>query len=1408
MAIPPSLSKTPVKILVAEDSSTQAQRLKHILEQQGYEVETVGNGRLALDASRRSRPTLIISDVVMPEMNGYELCESIKSDPGLADIPVFLVTTLSDPSDVIRGLECRADNFILKPYDEHFLLSRIQYMLLNREMREAETADIGVEIFFHGKKHFIASNRLQVLNLLLSTYDAAIQRNSELRRTEKDLRTLNKALGEANLSLENESRDRQKAEQALRASEAFSRSIVESTADCIQILSLEGILLHSVTFGRHLEGTGRSPLQEGTNWANQYPGEAGEEARKAIARAAAGGNGSFQGRCDADPLGRWWDVVITPIVGPHGVPEKLVAIARDMTAQKALDVAIQENEKRLRSIVDNVAGIVGEMTPEGEITEINQTVLEITGLRREEALGRRLDELEWFSYTPQATARIREDIEQARLGARVRHDIEVKVATGKLVWMEFMIVPVRNDAGEVVKLIPSAIDITQRKAAEAEQRRSAEELRDSNAFLESVIENIPAMVYVHNAEDLRILRVNRAVERLLGVKRDELVGNDVYTVFPREEAEEISKQDRKVLTSGCILEVPEQSVRLNDGSVRVFNTTKFPLFGLDGNAEYLLGISEDITEHKRAAKALMNAKLELERANVALARREEEMRSVVEYMADCVITFDEKGVVQSANRVLTEIFGWSVDEVVGRNIAMLMPELECGQYKSYVELYRQSGVARVIGTEREVQGLHKNGERILLDMAVSEYEVHGQLFFTSIVRNIGERVRMLKELEQARVEAERANRAKSEFLATMSHEIRTPMNGVIGMVEVLHQSSLKGHQVEMVELIRESAFSLLTIIDSILDFSKLEAGAVEVESAPMRVAEVVERACSMLDHLAVKKGVEVMFFVDPAIPTVVLGDSLRVRQILMNLIGNAIKFSGDQQSLGRVAVRARTLGRNGPKVSLEFRVIDNGIGMDDSAKARLFASFSQADASTTRRFGGTGLGLAISRQLVELMQGTIMVESELGKGSTFIVRLECDEFPDLGQVADKASQVTGISCLVVGVSGLTDDLAAYLDAGGAVVERVPDLAHAEKWSGGCPGGVSVWVIDAGHGPASPAVLRAAAHARPELDVHLVVVLIERGKRRQPRVLAPDLIVVDGNVLSRETLFRAVAIAAGRAAAEAEAAASGKGESALMAPPREQALREGRLILVAEDNEINQKVILRQLGLLGYAADIASTGREAFERWKSEEYAILLTDLHMPEMDGYALTKAIRASDLRSARSPIIALTANALKGEIENCRRAGMDDYLSKPATLETLQAMLDKWLDPKSRVDIEPRNSASKPAPVMIDVLRDLVGHEPLVVREFLREFQLSAARQVAEMQETHQGNNAELTAAIAHKLKSAARTVGAFGLAELCAEIERLGKAQDAAALDAVVPRLVKESEVVDQYLKEWLARASGDE
>jgi signal transduction histidine kinase/CheY-like chemotaxis protein/HPt (histidine-containing phosphotransfer) domain-containing protein len=699
-------------------------------------------------------------------------------------------------------------------------------------------------------------------------------------------------------------------------------------------------------------------------------------------------------------------------------------------------------------------------------------------------------------------------------------------------------------------------------------------------------------------------------------------------------------------------------------------------------------------------------------------------------------------------------------------------------------------LAEVTLTARGADLSRQRGQTLIALLTTLAFAVATlMLLFGSINAEIKGRSRLMAELDQAEQAAKRATRAKSDFLAAMSHEIRTPMNGVIGMLDVLQQSSLIGSQQEMVGLIRESADSLLAIIDDILDFSKIEAGRLDIETVPFSVADVVEKTGSLLNRLAERKGSSLGIFVDPAIPDTLMGDGARLRQILINLTNNAIKFSSGLSHTGHVSVRATLAERHPDRVVVEFSVSDNGIGMDPATVAKLFTSFTQADLSTTRRYGGTGLGLAISKQLAQLMTGDIAVESALEEGSIFKVRLPLKlASPSASDVVQ--SEISGLTCLVIGEhAGVAQDLATYLSADHATVVRVADLTAARDWIKSHPPNLAVCVVDPVERPAALTDLRGAG----DPSVHVVLVLIGRGQRRNPRAEAEGVIMIDGNALTHRTLTKAVAMAAGREIIEAPIAWREREVIPRPTPTREEAVAQHRLILVAEDNHINQKVIRQQLNLLGYSIDVVDSGVEALQAWRGGEYALIFTDLHMPDMDGYDLALAIRSEENGRARIPVIALTANALPGEPERCRTVGMDDYLTKPAPLTELSAMLERWLPVPERSDMR-----AAPTPVDRAVLEGLVGTDQVIIQAILRDFVDSAGQAKAELARAYTARRLEEAVALAHKLKSSARAVGALKLADLCAAIEDAGRAGNSIALAGLMSQFEFEMKEVDGYLR----------
>ncbi|MFA6920881.1 MAG: PAS domain S-box protein [Gallionella sp.] len=941
--------------------------------------------------------------------------------------------------------------------------------------------------------------------------------------------------------------------------------------------------------------------------------------------------------------------------------------------------------------------------------------------------------------------------------------------------------------------------ITARKAAE-------ESLKNEALRRRILMESSQDGIAIFN-QQFQVVEANSRFAEMLGYPPEEMLALHVWDFEATMTEAEIRSRFADVVDAHMTIETRH---RRKDGTI--YDVEVSIGGAMVGVEPVIFTISRDITERKHVESMLRDS--------------EERLRVIFDGALDGIALADlETRRLSVVNSAMCHMLGYSLEELVQLNVADIHREQDWPYVLEQFE--KQARGELKLATNMPVK--RKDGSVIYVDINTAPVSFGGRNYLVGIFRDITEcklaqaQINQLNaelekkvisrtaELEQARLEAEQANRAKSDFLATMSHEIRTPMNGVIGMLEVLQQSSLNASQMEMANIIHDSAFSLLYIINDILDFSKIEAGKLQITNEPMFVAEVVEGVCETLGHMALKQGVDLTLFTDPDIPAAVMGDAGRLRQILINLTSNAIKFSSGQDRHGRVSVRAQLLERTPAQIKLEFRVTDNGIGMDEATIAQLFTAFTQGDSSTTRIYGGTGLGLAISRQLVNLMGGEIEVHSEQGKGSVFTVRLPFALQVEQPSVDEASSLIAGLTCLVVGsAESLVDDLASYLVHDGAQVDRVSDLVSAQEWitrqwtDTHLPV-LCVVVIDTeGHKPLLDE-LRAVARTHQEQGAHFVVV--ERGLRRHWRVKDAELVELDADGMHRLEFLEAVAIAAGRIKEPKRQDMPIDVKEAPKPLSREEARQQVRLILVAEDNAINQRVILQQLALLGQAADITNNGREALERWRSGNYALLFADVHMPEMDGYELTAAIRAAEaageFNKSRTPIIAFTANALRGEAEHCLAVGMDDYLSKPVQLVNLKAMLEKWLPVVTSEPILAETNLTEAMdmgggiPVDVTVLKSLVGDDEADVRDFLHEFRFDAARIAVELRAAYAGGQASIVSALAHNLKSSACTVGALALGELCAEMEKAGKAGDRKALEVLMLKFEQEIVRVESYL-----------
>ncbi|MBF0344518.1 MAG: response regulator [Nitrospirae bacterium] len=1010
------------EILVVEDSMVQRELLRRTLAKSGYGVIAAKNGAEGLSLTQSRRPSLIISDIAMPVMDGYEMCYKIKIDEELKHIPVILLTALSDTKEIIRGLQSEADYYITKPYDEDYILQSIENILSSPARENNEVSQDILQISLMGEDYKIKSKPKHILNLLLSTYENAVRKNRELIKAQIELETLN-----------------------------------EELEDKVRIRTKE----------------------------------------------------------------------------------------------------LRNSEESYRVLFENTFSGFYRFNPEGQFLSMNPAFITMLGYTSQDGL---------LSACP--------DLPSLYL-KRTDYERFVRTFKGQSSTKNFVSRLRRADGSELI------------------------------------------------------------IEQNIRIVKDD-----------------------------------------------------------DGSPMYYEGFVNDVTECKQAEEQLIKLSSAIVQSPVA------------------VIISDLNGNMEFVNPKFIEITGYTRDEVIGKNPKIL----QSGNTPKEVYKDLWKTISKGSTWHGELLNKKKDGTLYWNNATISPIrDAEGAItHYLSVNEDITNRKEIEEALRSAKDASEVANKTKSEFLANMSHEIRTPMNAIIGMTEFVLDTELKKQQRDFLDLVLQSANALLTILNSILDFSKLEAGKLDVESVVFDPYHLVENIIDTLSVQAHKKGIELFCRIKPNMPTKLIGDPARLNQVIINIVGNALKFTEDGEVVVVVYIEPGSLEED--SISLHFSVSDTGIGIPEDKLEYIFSTFAQADGSATRKYGGTGLGLTISKQLVQLMGGDIWVESKKGVGSAFhfTVRVRLKDMEELN-VAPPELDLRGkkiltictytTSCMII--KEILSDFGAEIGKASDSKEALDKLDRSREE--GRP--YDIIFIDVRIAGIGGFKMAEYIVQYPNLAGTIVMMLnsnYRTGDIEKCSQLGLSSYII--KPIKYKDVLNVVQNMLKHTPAE---------YTPQLKRPHDETFKKAASpvqILLVEDNATNRLLAREVLKKQGYTVTEAEDGEKALEVIKQGKFDIILMDVHMPVMDGFEATKRIKANKA-TCSIPIIAMTAYAMKGDKERCLETGMDDYITKPIKANDLLEIISRYISKKSTS--ERKNSGStddsqdeltsflKKAPRQLDLINEAFNRE-----------------------------------------------------------------------------------------------------
>ncbi|MBE1302234.1 MAG: response regulator [Alteromonadaceae bacterium] len=967
----------------------------------------------------------------------------------------------------------------------------------------------------------------------------------------------------------------------------------------------------------------------------------------------------------------------------------------------------------------------------------------------------------------------------------------IRTLSGEYVWLDDRGQPIeRNTEGRVTRFIGYATNITEQKIAEEKLLAVQQQTKD-------FLDNLPAAAYLKDLQG-RYQLVNKTWCEIASSESEAAIGKTAEDIFESALAAHLVEHDKQVFEENTTL-VFEEVIPDATGAEKTFISHKFPMVDTQTKSGAIGCVSLDITSLKHAEHELQNS--------------QERIRKLLEATPEPILVVNSHGKIVDLNQATTNVFGYSTEEVIDQSIELFIPDRYRTDHHKHFSGFIKQPKRMDMSQRRDIAAVTKSGKHLWVEINLSPIKVDDETFVIAGIRDVTKQREIEEALKASKSEAESANQAKSDFLANMSHEIRTPMNAIIGMSHLALQTDLNKKQKNYIEKVHRSAEALLGIINDILDFSKIEAGKLDIENIPFRLEDVMDNLANLVGLKAEEKAIELHYNMAGDTPMALLGDPLRLGQILVNLGNNAVKFT---ESGGEVVVSTKLLEQEEDFARVEFCVRDTGIGMTEEQQQKLFRSFSQADSSTTRKYGGTGLGLTISKKLTEMMHGDIWVESGKNVGSAFYFTAKFGV--QKGDVSKRRPAINDLGALKILI--------------------VDDNATAREILSQMVAQFGFRVDQATNGDDAIAKLTEAQQNDP-----YELVLMDWKMPGKDGVETTKEIQSDKSIHDSPTIIMVTAYGK----EEASSAASGLNISGSLTKPvtpsnmldgilmamgkevvsqrnedksdsrAEEAVNQlsGANVLLVEDNVMNQELASELLTLNNISVTIAENGQEALDILSENTFDGVLMDCQMPVMDGYTAAREIRQVP-EWENLPVLAMTANAMAGDREKVLDAGMNDHIAKPISVNEMFITMAKWITPSNPTHVTEKTVEAAPEidiPQLpsVDVERGLATtqNNKALYLKLLRRFSESNQNFGSEFNNAVEHNDDETAIRLAHTLKSTAGNIGAMTVYELAKQLEAALKQEEDRAqdifhslLDALSDVLmgltaIQERKVVQEYV-----------